>query len=186
MKKAWLIILIFALICSACSSRKIEDDTSFVDNPDSELIPLLLNRNDFNEKWKLSYGEVRQHLGGIEDVNADEYASYYLVVRYLPLNTYVTLVHEIYLGNSSKVNPDVFSFEDLLPWSEFELSQQQVQCYTYPEKSRKLCMFIENREDLMSALMFDAASRIPDNEIIQAMSPIITAIETRIQEYTTR
>lgn len=185
-----LIFSIVLLSLTSCSSKNIADDTTKVNNKDSLLIPVLLSQTDFNADWKLNFGEVSQHRGGTENVAAEEYASYYLSTKYLPLQVYYTFIHSIYhIKQMPKIDTNEFiSFDQpnihITPSEPLTyFPRQKSQCFKYQEINGWTCVFIESSDPLVSKLSVTTPSNISIEEILTTITPIIDIIQNKIDNY---
>lgn len=185
-----LFLYIFILLVSISCQKEIKDDTSFVDDSNSKLLQALLMRSDFDENWKLGYGEIGQHLGGTKIISADEHAYYFLATTYTPEHAYFTFSHGLYAHVNIKVDPynliervEVDYAEKMLLARDLALPNYLSRCIQYESSSKQDCFFVKDYDYFTSALQVTAPANFSDNQIINIIGPILKKIESRAEAY---
>jgi hypothetical protein len=181
----FIILLSYSLL-SACSFGIDSSETVNVDNPNSDLLPLLLNKDDFSSKqWKLDTTEIMQN----DDVEtADEIvetARYWIAARYIPSNDFFRITHDILRYNDpSDINFDnltMFSYE---PQKTREIDSMKltdfVQCASYNRSKFQECAFVKKHDKFVSILTFSYPDSFSEDELKKIATQFITKIDARI------
>jgi hypothetical protein len=187
MKKSMIVFLVLLLGLQACSKKKDLDDFSKVENKNSNLLPLLLNRSDFDAGWDTGYAEVTQHLGGGKSSPAEEYASYGIFSYYPAKDLRFVFVHALYLNASEEIDPDTFfgrnTGNELLPIGSMGMDGTSSQCFDYQNINRTVCVVVTETHPITSVLMIEAATYMEVEDMLDITRSIVESVNDRLSGY---
>lgn len=180
-----VIWLLLAFWLTSCSLPKPIEITYTVENPDSQLIKLLLRESDFDRAlWSIDYAEVLQS-NKTESNGLIESATFWVVARDTSADQYFRITHNLlmYQSFAPQQVDDLFIFKEM-PTRVRALDDvpriDTARCAEFDDSKFQDCIFIRRYDQLVSIFTISTSKDLEESVLLDLISPFLKIIDQRL------
>jgi hypothetical protein len=179
-----ILLIILVTMANAYSCSKAPNSTMTVQNPDSDLLKLLLREDDFNEgDWKLDYQETLQ---SDKSGNGEmlESATYWVTANYVPLGQFFRVSHNIlkYRTGTPKNTEELIVFNGTPDYIEDINSTDEIdsaKCGVYNNSKYEECIYVKQYAQYISIVVVSTSKDLKESTLLDILSPLFHTINER-------